>query len=394
VPLSFPFGTPRWQYPEPVHAELLASNPMPVVRLASGQHGRLATRHADVRTVLADGRFSRAEAVKPGMPTIMPGGNLPETITSLDAPEHTRLRGLVAKAFTFRAVSRLRPRIDEVVDELLTTMAREQPADLVAALAEPLPATIICEMLGIPLAERKVCYAWVLQRATTVAPTAGEREAATSQAVSYLTGLFARRRAEPADDLVTALVQVHDEDGDRLSERELLTIVLTLFAAGQETTSSQLTKSLVLLFRHRDQWDRLVDDPGLVPGAVEEMLRVVRIGPSTFTRVALTDVELTAGTIAAGETVFPVLPAANYDPDIFPDPERIDVSRPNASSHLTFGHGMHYCLGAPLARLELAAAMHGLVSRFPRLHLAVPEAELTWAPDSLVGGPTALPVAW
>jgi cytochrome P450 len=273
-------------------------------------------------------------------------------------------------------------------------MAREQPADLFAALAEPLPATIICEMLGIPLTERKVCYAWVLQRATTIAPTAGEREAATKQAADYLLDLFARRRAEPADDLVTALVQVHDEDGDRLSERELLTIVLTLFAAGQETTSSQLSKSLVLLFRHRGQWDRLVADPGLVPGAVEEMLRVVRIGPSTFTRVALTDVELSGGTVAAGETVFPVLPAANYDPAVFPDPDRIDVSRANAGSHLTFGHGMHYCLGAPLARLELAAAMQGLVTRFPTLHLAVPETELIWTPNSLVAGPMAMPVAW
>ncbi|HEY4456512.1 MAG TPA: cytochrome P450 [Pseudonocardiaceae bacterium] len=392
-PLLFPFDTPRWQYPEPVHAELLAHDPVPTVRLASGQRARLATRFADVRTVLADNRFSRAEGAKPDAPTVVPGTNAPEMITSMDPPEHTRLRRLVSKAFTFRAVERLRPRCEQVVDGLLTRMARERPADIVTMLADPLPATMICEMLGVEVDDRQVFYRWLRAATAVVAAPPEEVEAATAQAAGYLFELFARRRAEPADDLVTALVQVNDE-GDRLTEPELLMTVLTLFGAGQETTSNQLTKSLVLLLRHRNQWDLLVDKPDLVPGAVEELLRVVRLGPGAFTRVAVTDVELTGGRVAYGEAIFAVLNAANHDPTVFSDPDRIDVARDNASAHLSFGHGIHHCLGAPLARLELQLALHGLVTRFPALRLAVAESDLAWNTHTVAGGPITLPVVW
>ena len=392
-PLLFPFDTPRWRYPEPILADLLANDPVPTVRVASGQQARLATRFDDVRTVLGDNRFSRAEGVKPDAPNVVPGINIPEMITSMDPPEHTRLRRLVSKVFTHRAVERLRPRVEMIMAELLDRLARTQPAELVAALSDPLPATVICEMLGIPTEERHVLYRWMRVGGATEAVPPEEAEAAHAQAAGYLVELFAKRRAEPADDLVTALVQVHDE-GERLSEPELLLMVLTLFGAGQETTSNFLSKSLVLLFQHRAQWDLLVSRPELVPNAVEELLRYVRLGPGAFTRVATADVELSGGAVATGEAIFAVLSAANYDPAVFADPDRLDVTRTNAYAHVAFGYGIHHCLGAPLARLELQAALHGLVTRFPTMRLAVPEADLEWNTTSIAGGPVTLPVVW
>lgn len=387
----FPFEGPRSIDPPLLAMEMQAVDPVPYVRLASGHSVRLATRYDDVRRVLTDGAMSRAGCVGPDAPTIVPGSMSPDLMSNMDPPRHTRLRRLVSGAFTFRAVDRLRPQVELVVDELLDEMVvKGAPADLVASLANPLPAVVICEMLGIPRDERAAPYAWV--HAATH-PDAEELDRATAEASTYLLDLIARKRSSPGDDLLTALIQVRDS-GDQLTEPELLTTVLMLFAAGQETTASQLAKSVLVLTQHPDQWDRLVADPSLVPQAVEELLRYVGLGHAAFPRAALTDLELSGVAVQEGEAIFPLLAVANRDPVVFPDPGRFDVTRVDAVLHLSFGRGIHFCLGAPLARLELTVALTALVTMFPTLRLANPDTEPDWNPHTVAGGLSSLVVTW
>jgi cytochrome P450 len=211
--------------------------------------------------------------------------------------------------------------------------------------------------------------------------------------VACLTELIAQRRAAGRDDLLTALIEAHDA-GDRLSQDELMGTVLMLYSTGQESTASHLTLSVLALHRHPDQWDRLVERPELVPDAVEELLRYVRLADTSLGRVVTSDVELPSGTVPAGAAVFVHMPLANRDPAVFSDPDRLDVTRPQAGDHLAFGQGLHYCLGAPLARLELGCALTGLVTRLPKLTLAVDESDLAWRTEHLTGGLRTLPVAW
>jgi cytochrome P450 len=246
-------------------------------------------------------------------------------------------------------------------------MVKGAPADLVSSLTDPMPAIVVCELLGID--DRDLLYAWL--RAS-----ADELDRATEDVSAYLLDLIERKRAWPVDDLLSALVQVRDGQ-DRLTEAELLMTMLSLFGAGQETTSSQLAMSMLVLGHHPDQWDRLVADPDLVSQAIEELLRYVGLGPA-FPRVASTELELSGVAVHAGEAIFPVLDVANRDPLVFPDPDRFDVTRADAGLHLSFGRGIHFCLGAPLARLELRTALKALVTTLPTLRLAEPDDEPDW----------------
>ncbi|TCO53580.1 cytochrome P450 [Actinocrispum wychmicini] len=391
----FPFEGPRSVDPAPQAVQMQAVDPVPRVRLASGRQVRLATRYDDVRRVLTDSALSRAGCVGPGAPTIVPGamsGSISgDLLSNMDPPRHTRLRRLVAKAFTAGHVELLRPRLAQVVDELLCDMVvKGAPADLVASLADPLPAIVLCDLLGVPFPERDLLYAW-LHAATD--PEALDLDAATTEASTYLLDLIERKRADPADDLLTALVDVRDGT-DRLTEPELLMTMLSLFGAGQETTSSQLAKSVLVLGRHPDQWDRLVADPGLVPRAIDELLRYVGLGHAAFPRMASAGLELSGVAVRPGEAIFPVLGVANRDPVVFPDPDRFDVTRADAGLHLSFGRGIHFCLGAPLARLQLRVALTALVTLLPTLRLADPDAEPDWNPRTMAGGLSTLLVTW
>jgi len=389
----FPFETPPGLDAEPEYAELRLDNPVPKVRLAPGGEAYLASRYEDVKRVLSDPVFSRAATSDPGVATLRPVRRNPYIMVSLDAPEHTRVRRLVARAFTPRSVELLRPRVEQIVDELIDAMvAQPRPVDFVAAFAAPLPALVVSEMLGAPAADVTMLRGWLDIGLSITAYPPEEIRAAGEQLFGYLERLIAAKRAEPADDLLTRMIQARDEE-DRLSEPELLNNAYILLSGGYETTTGVLTNSLLTLHRHPEQLAMLRDEPELIPDAVEEMLRYVRIVKCIMERVATEDVELSGVTVPAGSTVIPLHYSANRDDAFTEDPDRFDITR-KPLPHMAFGGGLHYCLGAALARLELRAAFEGLLRRLPGLRPAVDASELEWKRGLLTRGPVTLPVTW
>jgi len=313
----------------------------------------------------------------------------------LDPPEHTRLRRLVAKAFTSRRVSDLRPRVQALVDDLLDQMiAAGPPADLTAALAWPLPITVICEMLGVPVDDRDTFRTWTDQLVALSADDPQVILSARESLDSYLAGLMAQRRAQPTDDLFGALVAARDQ-GDKLSEEELVAFGVTLLVAGHETTANQIGNFVYLLLSQRERWDRLVAEPELVPSAVEELLRFTPLEATVgfFARIATEDIELGGRTVRAGEAVIVQLASANRDATVFARPDEIDFTR-TENPHMAFGHGVHHCVGAPLARLELQVALGTLVRRLPGLRLAVPADEVVFRTNRVMRAVDELPVRW
>jgi cytochrome P450 len=360
-----------------------------------GSPAWLVTRQADVRTVLGDPRFVNSATSVHGVTVDSRRDKLVEmvgiprelahyftdSILDYDGEDHTRLRKLVSRAFTVRRVSELRPRVEEITTALLDRLAElDGPVDLVAEFAYPLPITVICELVGVPEADRPAWHRWSTALMTMHPETVS---VATREMIDHIHDLIARRRAEPADDLLTAFVQVQEEDGDRLSADELVTMVLTLVIAGHETTAHLISNSTLALLTHPDQLDRLRADPDLWPGAVHELMRLC--GPVQIARVryATEDVHLGGVTIRKGDAVQPVLVSANRDPREYPEPERLDVARRPAGrgeGHVGFGHGFHYCLGAALARQEGEVALRALVERYPGLALAADEQEWVQVP--------------
>jgi len=383
----------------------LPGQPVPEIRTISGGRpvfraelpdGRIAwlvTGYDNVRLVLVDQRFSRALAVAPGQ--ARPGFEMfaAGSINGTDPPEHTRLRKLVASAFTARRVEALRPRVTSIVNQLIDAMARRpQPTDLVAGFSLPLPAQVICEMLGVPAADTGQFHAWSDTIMGDWQRDSDEIMTALAELYGYFGALIEIKRARPADDLISGLIAARD-DADRLSEQELTVMCCTLLIGGHETTANQINLSLLLLFDHPGQVAKLRADPGLIPAAVEELLRYVRLGSLPPARVTTEDVQLGGVTIPAGEQVMPLFGTANRDPSVFTDPGRFDVTR-DAASHLTFGAGVHHCLGAQLARVELQEAFRGLVGRLPGLRLAVPAGDLEFKPGMAIHSLRELPVRW
>ncbi|MEV0251706.1 cytochrome P450 [Nocardia sp. NPDC050712] len=391
----YPFGEPVRLDIHPLLARLRREEPVARIQLPYGGEGWLITRYDDVRLVLADPRFSRAEAVdREDLPRATPEPPRGDSLLSMDPPEHTRLRKLVAKAFTGRRVEQLRPRAQQIVDEHLDAIERSgPPADLVRQFALPLPVTLICEMLGVPTDQQHRFRDFSDAILSTTAYTREQILSARAELEGYLAELVAQRRAEPADDLLGALVAARDND-DRLSETELVNLGVGLLIAGHETTANQIANFTYVLLTEPGHWDLLQRDPGLLPGAVEELLRHVQLGSGgAFARIATEDVELSGVTVRAGEAVFVNTQAANRDESVFADPEELDLTRAG-NPHMAFGHGAHHCLGAQLARLELQVAIGTLLRRFPGLRLAVPLDEVPWKTGLLVRGPKALPVTW
>ncbi|MFC5748970.1 cytochrome P450 [Actinomadura rugatobispora] len=386
------FGRDRLEL-DPAYERLRAAGPVTRVRLPGGAGGWLVTGWAEARRVLSDPVFSRELAVGRGA-----GARRETFLTDMDPPEHTRVRRHAVRAFTHRRVQELRPRVREVVAGLLDAMAAAgPPADLVRSLSLPLPVRIISELLGVPDGDRDRFQGWSDAFLSVSAHTPEQVREAHEALDGYLGELIARRRAEPSGDLLSALVHARDDlgpGGGGLSEDELVALGVGLLVAGYETTAGQITNLTYTLLSRREHWERLAKLPELPPAAVEELLRYVPLGSDTgMPRVAARDVELGGAAIRAGETVLVARPAANRDPSAFPDPEELALDR-DGNPHLAFGHGIHHCLGAHLARLELNEAIGGLLRRFPALRLAVPEEELRWKSGLSVRGLHELPVTW
>jgi cytochrome P450 len=312
-----------------------------------------------------------------------------------DGDDHRRLRRLVTKAFTPRMVEQLRPRIQEITDGLIDAVEARGEMNLVDEFAFPLPITVIAELLGVPAADRDSFRTW---SNAIVEPALGPEEGARffelmGELVAYLHALFEERRAAPGDDLISALLQAED-GGDTLSEPELFSMVALLIVAGHETTVSLIGNAVLALLRHPDQLAELTRDPAGVAGAVEELIRYDGPVERALPRWAATDVELRGRTIRRGDSVIVVLGAADRDPGRFPGADRLDVTKEPDTRHLGFGRGSHFCLGAPLARLEAEIALTTLIRRLPGLSLAVPADALAWRPVPLFRSLTALPVVW
>jgi cytochrome P450 len=391
-------GTPErfdegyYQDPQAYFAALRQSRPVAPVSLPGfDSQAWLITRYEDVRAALADPRLAKdPRKLYPEWEPPPMAAMISLHMLNLDPPDHTRLRRLVQKAFTPRRVASLRPRVEEITTGLLDDMAAGPPeADLLDTFAFPLPITVICELLGIPVADRDDFRDWTAVIISS-AQSPEEFQRAAGGMFGYFTSLLAAKRRSPADDLLSALILARDE-GDRLTERELYSMVFLLLVAGFETTVNLIGSGALALMSFPAQARRLRADPSLLPAAIEELLRYANPLNHATERFTLDDVAIGGAVIPAGQWVLVATSSANRDPERFPDPERLDVGR-DASGHVAFGHGIHHCLGAPLARLEGEIAIGSLLARFPSLSLAVPASQLRWRQSSLIHGLESLPV--
>lgn len=378
--------------PYPFYARLREAGPVHEIR-AAGHQAWLVVGHAEARAALNDPRLSKSPSTV-GM-TFLDEEVIGPNLLVLDPPDHTRLRRLIAREFTVRRVEALRPRVQAVTDGLLDAMEPAGRADLVADFAFPLPITVICELLGVPTADREAFHAWSTE---IVAPTSAEGERAAVYGLdAYLAGLIENKRAAgPADDLLSALLRTSDEDGEgRLSAAELRAMAYLLLIAGHETTVNLISNGVRALLAHPDQLAALRSDFGLLDGAVEEMLRFDGPVETATYRFAREPVAVGGTLIPAGSPVLVSLAAGDRDPERYPDPDRFDIRR-DPSGHLAFGHGIHFCLGAPLARLEARVAMRSLLERLPGLTLEHDSSAgpLEWLPGLLMRGVRRLPVRW
>ncbi|MER5179365.1 cytochrome P450 [Streptomyces sp. NPDC002896] len=382
--------------PHAVYAELRELGPVHRVRLgppspSEGQEAWLVVGYEEARAALADPRLTK-DLSKLGYIGLDVEHIGPHMLMS-DPPQHTRLRRLVAREFTARRVEGLRPRVQQITDELLDRMVPLGNADLVESLAFPLPMTVICELLGVPDIDRD---AFRRMSNEVVAPTSGEAEyAAIVELAAYLDDLIEDKRCTaPSDDLLSALIRTTADDGDRLSREELRGMGYLLLVAGHETTVNLIANGVHALLTHPDQLAALRADMGLLDGAVEEMLRYEGPVENATFRFAAEPLDIAGSSIAPGEAVLVGLSAADRDGKRFPEPDRFDIRRA-PQGHLAFGHGIHFCLGAPLARIEARVALRSLLDRCPDLVLDVDrEPPGPWIPGMLIRGMRRLPVRW
>jgi len=382
--------------PGPLYEQLRAQGPIHHVRLPAGWRGWLITDYTVAKQVLADPTIRKdvhqirriIDTTHPGVHAM--GSDMAEHMLNTDPPHHTRLRRLVAKAFTPRAVAALAPRIEEIADDLIAAMPTTGPVDLLSAFAFPLPITVICELLGIPAGDRDQFRAWTN---TILFAGADSREsvlAAAADMNAYLRTLIADRRAHPGDDMLSSLVTTTDTDGN-LTDTEVVSMTFLLLVAGHETTVNLIGNTMLTLLQDPERFATLRAHPDRVPAALEEHLR--HLGPVHIATLRFTTEPVTLGgtTLAADELVFVSLAAANRDPNRFARPELVDYDRDNPG-HLAFGHGIHVCLGAPLARAEGAIALTRLLAHYPHMSLATDPATLRWRTSSLIRGLDTLPV--
>ncbi|MBE1593835.1 cytochrome P450 [Nonomuraea angiospora] len=395
-PVTLPLHMRRTAFdPVPELAKLRDGVGIERVPTPFGLEAWLVTRFADVKEILGDAeRFSNRRP--PHLPAPGTQGLTPEQVAKMqagnlllfDPPEHTRLRKMLTPEFTMRRMRRLEPRIHDIVNDHLDAMERAgSPVDLIKTFALPIPSLVICELLGVPYEHRED-----FQRRTNalldISRSAEERTAASLESRAYMSELVARAKAEPGEDMLGMLVREH---GDDLSHDELAGISSLLLLAGHETTSNMLGLGTLALLRHPDQLELLMKEPERIGATVEELLRWLSIVHSGVAKVTTTDVEIAGQHIPAGDLVMLSLPSANRDPAYIADPDRLDITR-GEMGHVAFGHGVHHCLGAPLARMELRIAFPALFERFPGLRESGTPAE--FRSFHIVFGLTSFEVAW
>ncbi|WP_079530028.1 cytochrome P450 family protein [Halobacillus hunanensis] len=385
------------QNPYPAFNKLRQEDPIHQTLLPNGNFSWIVTRYDDAVAVLKDPRFIKDY-------TYFLGEEQEEEQTESnifvknmlfsDPPDHKRLRGLVQKAFTPKMIEGLRGRIKEITDDLLDKVEPNGKMNLIDDFAFPLPIIVICEMLGVPSQDRNKFRTWsnTLVEASNDPEEAAQLQTHMAEFVMYLKELIAIRRQDPKDDMISKLIQ-SEEEGDSLSEQELYGVISLLIIAGHETTVNLVTNGVLALLENPEQKQQLINDPSLIESALEEFLRYN--GPVEFStdRWAAEDVELRGETIAKGDHVIVALDSANRDSEQFEDPDVFDITR-GKSKHLAFGKGIHFCLGAPLARLEAEVAVTTLLRRMPGLQLNTTSEKLEWRPGMLMRGLKELPVAF
>ena len=400
APLFNPLSPEFIRNPYPHYERMRATDPMHLTPL--GMY--VASRHAEASLVLRDKRFGKEYAERSARrygPKVMEEPlfrSFGLTMLQQDPPDHTRLRGLVVKAFTARRVEDMRPRIQQVVDETLDRIVPQGKMDLIEDFAFRLPVTIICDMLGIPDEHRELFYTGSRDSGRILEPVPlspeeiKEGNARSAMSEMYFQQLFELRRRQPGDDLTTQLVQA-EEDGSKLTNEELTANIILLFGAGHETTVNLIGNGLLALYRNPDQLALLKAKPELITNAIEEFLRYDSSVQMTG-RVTLEDIEDLGGKrIPKGESVLCLLGSANHDPAVYPDrPEQLDITRPNVRP-LSFGGGIHFCLGAQLARIEAEIAISTLLRRLPDLRLDDAE-NPEWRPTFVLRGLKRLPASW
>ncbi|MCV7171381.1 cytochrome P450 [Mycobacterium manitobense] len=383
--------------PTPELREIRESTGVRIAKSAFGMDVYLVTRHEDAKAVLSDHqRFSNGRPpgfVIPGAPVLSEDEqqrNRSGNLLGLDPPDHQRLRRMLTPEFTIRRMKRLEPRIVAIVDEHLDAMEKTgAPADLVEGFALPIPSLVICELLGVPYEDRADFQRRSARQLDLSIPIP-DRFELQRQSRDYMQSLVTRARVEPGDDILGMMVREH---GDELTDDELVGVASLLLLAGHETTSNMLGLGTLALLRHPDQLAAVRDDPDAVAPAVEELLRWLSIVHSAIPRITTTDVEVAGVPIPAGQLVFVSLPTGNRDPNFVDAPEKLDISR-GAMGHLAFGHGVHHCLGAPLARMEMRIAFPALLRRFPRLALAEPFEDVQFRSFHFIYGLRSLAVSW
>jgi cytochrome P450 len=383
-------------------AQLKAAGPVARVRLWDGSEAWLVTGWQEARAVLADNRFS-ADLRQPGFPHVRPGfrgrrtsvstdSGAGATLLRMDPPEHDRLRQMLTGYFTVRRTATMRPMIQQMADDCLDNLqARGAPADIIDALAVPLPSMAICDLLGVPVGDRPLFEELT---ATVLSAGATQRQviSALRRLVDYLDGLVTSAEQDPGDDILGMLVRDYASQG-LLGHDDLVGTARLLLTAGHETTASMLGLCLVALLAHRELWQRMSASPQLIPGAVEELLRFHTIAQTGLSRVATEDVSVAGHLIRAGEGVIVSLAAGNRDSAAFDEPDALDLCR-KARHHLSFGFGVHQCLGQALARLELEIALASTMRRFPALRLAGALEDVEFGYDRMLFGVERLMVTW
>ncbi len=384
-----------------IFAQLREQEPVIAQTSPYGRQMWYVTRYEDVEAILKDtehfamdfrAAFDPEVVAKMDRPQVMDMVN--NHLLTKDGEDHRRLRSLVTQAFTPRRIAGLRPRIQQIADNLLEGARDQGEMDLVEEYAFPLPITVIAELLGIPVEDRANFRKW--SDAFVSGPFKGDQEAFYESAmgfVMYLGQIFEQRRRQPQDDLISALLQA-EEAGDRLSTEELFSMVVLLIIAGHETTVTLIGNATVAILAHPAVKERLIAHPEEMPKAVEEFLRYELPVQRALTRWVKSDVEIGGKLIRRGDMVVPVLGSANRDDAVFAHPKQLDIERPNLNAHLAFGKGIHYCLGAPLARLEGEIALNTLLRRLPSLRLAVPADDLAYRETPLFHAFAHIPVAW
>ncbi|MGK5731659.1 cytochrome P450 family protein [Streptomyces sp. URMC 124] len=388
--IADPYGT---------YAQLREAGPVHRITGPDGRPAWLVTRYDDVRRALADPRLSLDK--RNATPGNYAGLRLPPALDAnllnMDPPDHTRIRRLVVKAFTPGRVDKLRAPVRRVADELLDAVEAEGRTDLLASYAGPLPITVICDLLGVPQEQRQDFRAWTDALITPDPARPHLAEEAIGSMTGFFTGLIASKRAAPGDDLLSDLIAVRDGDegegADRLSEDELSSLAFLILFAGYENTVHLIANSVLALLDHPALMDSLRANPAGLAAAVEEFMRWDGPAPLAIRRFPLENVEIGGVTVPAGETVLLSLASANRDPHHFSEPDRLDPNR-DRSGHLALGHGIHYCLGAPLARMETETALAALLERFPGLALDGAREEIARRPSIRARGLISLPVRW